>query len=60
MDSYYNRVKDVGEAIAAFVAKPETSPKAQPKNLILQIYICERGRTKSQNRLTTKYRVPQK
>ena len=40
------------EGIAAFVAMPDTWQIAQPKNLIQYKY--EMGRTKSQNKLTTK------
>ena len=39
MSSYKNLVNVFGGAIAAFVAMPETTQMAQPKNLIPQIYI---------------------
>ena len=45
-------VTEVGEGIATFVTMPETRQIAQPRNLMLQIY--EKGRTKSQNKLTAK------
>ena len=48
-------MNDVGEALAAFVAMPETKPIAQPKELSTTNINWKGGSITSQKRLTTKY-----